>query len=259
MISVLNQNNYKIFYDYVAENINVYTIKMFTKYAMNTQGQTHDIWLQFEDEKIVSLISLSGGAGVVYKTPQSNDEEIHEFFKMAKFDEILISKDYNFKNENDTEKIGFIMKYNKGNDNLKLSNEFKAEKDNFKTAHNILKKCESKDFIVVDYLDFLNDMTNKSKLNCGQTVVLYNDNTPIATASVVFKCKFGAVVGSIAVLKEYRHLGAGQAVVNYMKKILLDENIENIFIQCNTDYNKAFYQKLSFDYVGDFKIISSGE
>ncbi|RBP46805.1 GNAT family N-acetyltransferase [Garciella nitratireducens] len=81
-------------------------------------------------------------------------------------------------------------------------------------------------------------------------LLLDSNNTPMATARIFEDSTGQAIIGRVAVLKEYRKKGYGAIIVKEAIKQLKKEGYPNILIHAQS-YASPFYQKLGFKAFGE--------
>lgn len=81
----------------------------------------------------------------------------------------------------------------------------------------------------------------------AEHVIVYVDGQPVGTARVrdITDRKKLAKVERVAVLKEYRHLGLGRGIMDYIEDYLRQNGIYEIKLD-SQDEAKGFYEKLGY-------------
>lgn len=80
--------------------------------------------------------------------------------------------------------------------------------------------------------------------------VLYDDQTPMATARFFVTDDNGIHVQRVAVLKEYREQHLGSELLQYIFDFAKEKNYQYVILGAQ-DHAQAFYIKLGFKVIGD--------
>ncbi len=261
MIYVLSDNKKCYIEEYIKNNNTLFSIKIYSRYKNYIDKDIYDIWVQVINDSATALISKSDGYMIVDVLQSADLEEIFEFVNIIGYSEILC--DYNIDIfDNSKINIGYVMKYSYNNkiDNYIIkTNDITFNLNEYKEAYEVLNSCKDDNFKIPSYEDFILDMSYKVRKNVAEVLTIKFKNTPIATASMIYSCSYGAVIGAVAVKKEYQNLGYGKIIVSKLIQNILDKQIKNIYLQCNTERNKKFYNKLNFIECEKFKNITYKE
>ncbi len=86
--------------------------------------------------------------------------------------------------------------------------------------------------------------------NYSESVVLYDDNKPVATGRIIVGSRGEAVIGRIACLKEVRGTGLGTAVVKQLLERCKEKGFDAVYVHSQTRA-RGFYEKLGFKPYGE--------
>ena len=245
MIYLINGDKEKYFKEYIKSNNSIYTVKIYSRYINYINDEIIDMWVQVIDFKPTAIISSSDGYITIDTNKIADKKEIVEFIKMIGYKEIL--SDYKFNLFEKNVFSGYVMKYNYENlytEELDIS--YNVEYNNYKSAYSVLNICRSDNFLIPTYEDFILDMSFKVRRNSGQVLTIKYKDKSVATASVIYSCSYGAIIGAVAVDSEYRNRGVGKNLISILVNNLIELNIKNIYLQCNTERNRKFYESLNF-------------
>ena len=121
----------------------------------------------------------------------------------------------------------------------------------------LLKSCENDGLSVPSYEDFLPDMSHKLRHGTA-SVRAYEKGGELAGAAMTVSQSAGcAVIGAVAVPKQFRRMGIGSACVNSLCAGLSEQGISDIFIMREPDRNEAFYTSLGFENTGNAVVLTS--
>lgn len=76
-------------------------------------------------------------------------------------------------------------------------------------------------------------------------IVGYMDNRPVAVARLIFQDNGMSKIGRVAVLKPYRHLGLGKALMLYLIDYAKDKKLASLSLAAQL-HAQDFYLKLGF-------------
>lgn len=252
MLFLFTSDKEKYLNEFMHRYSSVFAVKIFTLYKCHI-GEVTDIWVQIISGKPTALVSDCVGYVTLSLTDNADLKEIAEFVRLIGYKEISFESRFKLFNNN---KSGTIMKLSEPKIFLK-PDEFEVKENELKQAYTVLKQCSSKSFNVPDFESFYLDMSHKIRHGGGYSVTLFNnEGVAAATASAVFKCDYGAVIGAVAVLPQYRRNGLGSCSVSLLVKHLIEENIKKIYLQCTDDNNIKFYEKLGFSVTEGFSVIT---
>lgn len=252
MIFVLSKDKNHYIEEYIKTHNTIFAIKIYARFKNYIGQEIVDIWVQITDNKPVALISSSDGYVNLDVTEKCNFDEIITFLNTIGYR--TLSFDSSVKQLGTSTKSGSVMKLNNYIYSHFISSSYDYEilLNDYKSAYEVLKSAESDNFLIPSYEQFILDMSHKVRNKAGDILIIFKDNIPIATSSVVYKCEFGAVIGAVAVKKDYRHLGLGQAIMNETVNIIKKDGIKSIFLQCNNKYTENFYKSFGFTFFGNY-------
>ena len=210
---------------------NTYGFASFMDYWQSTKG---------------SLIARVDNSFVISSGNSENEDEMSEFIDIVCNGTVLC--DFNLKTKAHNANSGMIMKLirrhgagDKRSD-LNIDNEFIAD------LHSFLRD----EFTLPDFRSFSADIIHRLNKKTIQISAIYRQNRLIACAMASL-ANGSAVIHSVAVDKNMRRQGIGSAVVfNLTNKL---SKCENIFLQCDSEENEAFYKSCGFEEAGKWKEI----
>ena len=120
-----------------------------------------------------------------------------------------------------------------------------SEKE-LKDAQEVRKKVFQDEQGIEAGLDF------DGKDNEANHVIVYLENNPIGTARARYldEDKKTAKIERVAVLKEYRKLGIGKMIMDYLHEFLKENGIKETRLE-SQEQAKEFYEKLGYEQKGE--------
>ncbi|MBQ1660046.1 MAG: GNAT family N-acetyltransferase, partial [Clostridia bacterium] len=110
-------------------------------------------------------------------------------------------------------------------------------------VYRLLELCRESGFDVPQYEDFILDMSHKLRHGTSKCIAVEYKGEYAACAMTVAQSASSAVIGAVAVKREYRRLGFGSLCVSELCRMLGNREI---FIVRLKDRNKEFYEQLGF-------------
>ncbi len=111
------------------------------------------------------------------------------------------------------------------------------------------KRCESSDFAVPPYEDFLPDISHKLRHNTARIHALLHGGKPAASAVTVSQTAYSAVIGGVAADTDYRRRGLGSYCVQSLCHSLSGRKI---FLMRDPRRHARFYGRLGFEDTASF-------
>lgn len=206
-----------------------------------------DIWYQ-EDKKgkIVALISRFEDRYTIFSLYTRNRARLDELQEFVSF-RSPASVMFDFKLRIDFEKpksavFGDVLKFRKSHATFK-------EKEIYKPGtvyyYSVLKKNESEDFKVPEYMYFLSDITYRKN---REKVAMFGINHEESLASVcmtVSECDEAVILGAVATEPKYKRQGYCSRVVNAAASIFA-LNKRDVYIFSTKKENTKLYKKIGF-------------
>lgn len=221
---------------------NIYACKIAC--LLDSYGLAYDFaefWVQYAGHEPVTAISKFYGDVTVQITNKTDFDELKEFLIITGFSSLLSEREI-FSDSFS----GIVM----SKSHLKTGVTAETNPD-LNEIYRLLESCKSSSFEVPDYEDFILDMSHKLRHGTALCVGVRENGKYIATAMTVAQSKTCAIIGAVAVDKNYRHSGHGSVCVNALCNLLKDRQI---FIMRDEKENEKFYKSLGFENQGKFYI-----
>lgn len=224
---------------------------LFDSYGLNFDGV--QFWVQYNDELPVSAISKYNTDITVMLTEKSDIAELSEFLKVVGFSSVLSDKVI-FDDQPYSTGVVMALSQNTANSaESEISGDLRmTDHPNLKEVYRLLSDCRDSDFIVPSYEDFMLDTSHKLRHGTAKCTSVFLKEKCIAYAMTVAQSDTCAVIGAVAVQKEYRRRGIGSICAKALCGQLKDREI---FIMRDKSRNEEFYRSLGFENIGEFVII----
>ena len=191
-------------------------------------------WLQYNDSrKPVSAAAKYYSDIIVFTTENSDTDEMKEFIGMNVSSDCSMSDSSVVMRLVCREKTKTVIR-----DGTKL-----VYAPDLNRVYRLLRSCRENGFDVPEYENFIIDMSHKIRHGTAKCVAVEYNGEYAACAMTVAQSESCAVIGAVAVKKEYRRLGFGSACVSSLCGML---GSREIFIVRLKDRNKEFYEQLGF-------------
>ena len=203
-----------------------------------------DYWVQFKDDKPVSLISRLESSFILCLSDDSDIEEISSFVRVSGAQSAIC--DARFELEcNMSRKIGPILYSENAFD---ISESFDVCIPDTKEVYSIISKAASGDFKVPSYESFMLDVNHKIN---RRSIRMYavKGKAPAACIMTLAESEDSAVLGALATDPEYRKRGYGAFLIKYINNILVSEG-KRVYLHRAPSENITFYNKLGFEKYG---------
>lgn len=201
-------------------------------------------WLQYsENGKPVSAIAKYYSDITVSLTESSDITELAALINCIGCESISSSKPIILSTYHE---CGVVMKLDRSR--LSKAEAPKAvqltEAPDLSEVYNILKSCRESGFDVPAYKDFILDMSHKIRHSTAMCSAARFNGELAACAMTVAQSKCCAVIGAVAVKKQYRRLGLGSLCIN---DLCLRLGNRDVFIVRQRSKNREFYLKAGFE------------
>ena len=204
---------------------------------LESYGTRYDFakfWLQYDDSgKPVSAAAKYYSDITVFTTENSDADELREFIGITGSNKFAVNNDSVIMRLVCREEISTV---------LKGGAEFVYTPD-LNNVYRLLELCRESGFDVPQYEDFILDMSHKLRHGTSKCIAVEYKGEYAACAMTVAQSEICAVIGAVAVKKEYRRLGFGSVCVSELCRMLGNREI---FIVRLKDRNKEFYEQLGF-------------
>lgn len=211
-----------------------------------------DFWVQFADENCSDITAVYCKLDGEFIACFSEKTDFCEASSFLNFHEkISLTFDNKYADSLDIEYfksiIGDVLIY-KGNVNN--THEFDTYSPSLKDYHNLLLSCESEDFIVPPYLNFLSDTTRRQTRNLCSMCGINVEDTLVSCAMTVSQTDFSVILGAVATHPEHRKNGYAGRVVTKLAQSF--SHLDSIYIYTTIERNTRFYQGIGFDVCGQW-------
>lgn len=193
-----------------------------------------DLWVQYEENQMISAVSRYGDSMTVYSVHQNN-AELREFLQIQYFSSVL-SNHLIFKDS----EIYQVMKLKKPEEISE--NHFISFDIHLQDSYLLLQKSSLRN--LPKYEDFMLDTSHKLRHETALCAGIYLENQLRAFAMTTAISESTAVIGSVCVDKDFRRRHLGSICVSALIRKLKDRKI---FIIREKEKNQEFYQKLGFE------------
>ena len=203
-----------------------------------------DFWVQFIDNKPVSLISRLETAFVLLITDKSDFDEISSFVRVSGAETVICDAKYSLVC-NMNRVSGPILCCNSA---FEIDKSFEIYTPSVKEVYSIISMAASDNFKVPSYESFMLDVNHK--LN-QHTIRMYavREDIPAACIMTLAESKDSAVLGALATNPRLRKKGYGAFLIKYINNILNKEG-KKVYLHRAPDENISFYSKLGFEEYG---------
>ncbi len=202
-------------------------------------GNIIDFWVQYIDDRIVSVIVKYGADMTVVTSDDTDKNELRDFIYATGAKSIVFDRPFY-----NAEIVGKVMELKEPAEN-KIPDGCRIEKDvPLNEAYDLIKKCKGKGFVCPSYEDFILDTSHKLRHKRAVCCGLYNNkNTLCSFAMTSAMTDKTAVIGAVCTSPEYRRQGFGGAVVSSLVRMLGDRRI---LLARTPNENESFYDQLGF-------------
>jgi len=204
-----------------------------------------DFWVEFVNEKYVSLIARLESVFILRLTDDSDIEEISSFLRVSGASSIICDGKYELQ-VNLKRTDGPILARNSP---FQLTRNFDVITPTVKDIYFVIDKCKSDNFSVPSYEDFALDVTHK--LN-SKTIRMFGISNGIVLQSCIMtlaESEDCAVLGALATLPNFRSCGFGSHLIKYITNKLIAEN-KSVYLHRAKTENIEFYKKSGFEEYG---------
>lgn len=204
-----------------------------------------DFWVQFVDDKPVSLISRLETAFIIRFTDKSDLDELSSFIRVSGAETVLCDAEYEL--DCSYKKItGPILSSDKP---FEIETDFEVCKPDVKEVYSIISMSASENFKVPSYESFMLDVNHKLNQRTIRMYGIKDNNEPAACIMTLAESRDSAVLGALATNPDMRRKGYGAFLIKYINNVLNSEG-KRVFLHRAPDENIAFYNKLGFEDYG---------
>ena len=207
-----------------------------------------DFWVEIdENNSISSAICRLESDFILCLSENSQGDEISAFLNFQNMNSVTFNCIFD-------DKINIVAdKFFKGDvltyyydPNFKA--QYPISTPDLKEYHNLLLTCESEDFFVPEYLQFLSDIRMRLNKNLCELFGVVVDDTLVSCAMTVSQTENSVILGAVATHPMHRKHGYGGCVVKSLAQIFCD--YDNVYIYTTIEKNTRFYESLGFKVSG---------
>ena len=184
----------------------------------------------------------------LFLTEDSDLEEIEEFVLFSGCTYVMYHADFAPDFNSVSEIKGDVLAYKACAKNL---SEDIIEPD-ISSVYEVLKSCESDDFIVPDYLPFLSDMTHRKNKGKCAAAGIEKDGVLASCAMAVSETENAVIIGAVATRPVYRCQGLSRQVIISLSEKYAVQN-KTVYVFSANEKNTRFYENSGFEKVCQFK------
>lgn len=221
----------------------------------------YNFWFQ-KDEKdennIIAYIIRYGGEFIIDLSLNVNFEQFNEIIDMCKMagGTCIMCRKTDFCDIADFE-TGIVMKLDRLKINTNKLSKFTFREDvNLTEYYKVLQENNSDKFTAPDFEDFYVDLHHRLRKQSAKILGLYDNSKLVSCCTATAVHNFSAVLAGVATLPYYKGKGYGTAIVAEMCYRLINKDINNIFLQRNSNENYSFYNKIGFTDISEFQQIN---
>lgn len=205
-----------------------------------------DFWVQFSENRPVSLISRLESSFILRLTNESDIDEISSFIRVSGAETILCDNMYEL-DCNLGKTTGPVL-FSK--ELFEIDKVFDVYTPTVKDVYSIISLSASENFKIPPYESFALDVSHK--LN-QRTIRMYaiKSEYPTACIMTLAESKDSAVLGALATNPAHRRKGYGAFLINYINNDLINEG-KTVYLHRAPDENINFYNKLGFKEYGSW-------
>lgn len=206
-----------------------------------------DFWVQYIEDKAVSMISRLEGSFILRLSDESDLDEISAFIRVSGAESVICDAEY--KLECNMHRISGPILFS--DNTFDIENSFDVYTPSPKDVYSIISKSASDNFKVPSYDSFMLDVNHKLGSRVIRMYGIMSDNVPAACIMTLAESRDSAVLGALATNPDSRKKGYGAFLIKYINNILIKEG-KCVYLHRAPDENISFYNKLGFKHYGDW-------
>lgn len=200
-----------------------------------------DFWVQFDDDECCDISAVYcrlDGEFIACFSEKTDFCEASAFLNFQAKSSLTFDSKYSefLDIEHKEFASGDVLIY-KGND--RCLPEFDTFVPALKDYHNLLLICESENFLVPPYLNFLSDTTRRLTRDLCSICGIEVDDTLVSCAMTVSQTDFSVILGAVATHPKYRKCGYAGCVVRKLANSFL--HLDSVYIYTTIERNTRFY------------------
>lgn len=204
-------------------------------------------YAQYIGEKAVSCLSLFEGRMALYLTEDSDFEEIERFIVFSGCTYVMYNAMFLSEINSSREIKGDVLVYKSKAEN--------SSKEIYKpdpaSVYDVLKSCESEDFLVPPYLPYLSDVTHRQNQGKCTLMGIEQNGVLASCAMTVSEAKRAVIIGAVATRPEYRQRGLSRQIVISLSEKYAKQN-KAVFVFSANEKNTRFYENSGFEKLYQF-------
>lgn len=211
-------------------------------------------WIQEKEGVITAAVSKVDSHVTVAAGEAFDAAELKEFLKVIGFSSLLgekrVLKDLGFK----ISQKGIIMKYKHVDVTDGPVCTSPQDEPPYGKIYELLKMPDAFGESIPSYGDWLCDVSARMRKSCASVSWREKDGKCVSCGMFTFESEAAAVIGAVAVHKDYRRRGSGSDIVRELCHRSAVQGKE-VFLMCEKDVT-PFYKKLDFEISGEFSLCS---
>lgn len=209
-----------------------------------------DFWVQTNSDSITCAICKIDGDFILCLSDDADFPEITAFLDFQ--EKLSVTFDEKYRNalvlQSKSVSVGDILLYN-GND--KFISDYDTVTPEIKEYYELLLTCESEDFFVPGYMNFLSDVSRRQQRDMCSICGIKVDETLVSCAMTVSHTYFSVILGAVATHPLHRKHGYAGCIVRKLAETYAVN--KSVYIYTTVERNTRFYESLGF-YVCDIWI-----
>ncbi len=203
-----------------------------------------DCWVQIQEESECTMAYLSKMDGVLtlFAYTHADFQEISCFIEVVEVRYIMCSTECAAQLGITPDRTGSILKF--GNVPVQLHGV--EVNPPIQSVYEVLQSCANEIFVPPPFEPFYLDMSHRIRHGGAKITGIMKQGRLIACAMTVAETEQTAVVGGVAVHPVYQRNGFGTRVVYGLLHLCAQQQQKHIYVYCDTNKNKQFYQSLGF-------------
>lgn len=202
-------------------------------------------WVQIgKNCEICSAVCKLDKDIILCLSDDSGFEEIAAFLSFQ--DKLSVTFDVRYKEDIQSGvedfSTGDILTY-KGNDKAVVS--FDIVTPDLKEYHKLLLSCESADFAVPEYMNFLSDVSRRQQRGMCSIYGIKIADELASCAMTVSYTDFSVVLGAVATHPQHRKHGYAGCIVKGLAEKF--NKLDSVYIYTTVERNTRFYESLGFE------------
>lgn len=206
-----------------------------------------DFWVQVIDDDIACAFCRLDGDFVVCLSDSADFAEVAAFLKFQ--DKLSITFDEKYSKYLDIDydncTYGDVLVY-VGSD--KPIPDFTTLTPQLRQYHDLLMTCESDDFFVPQYHNFLSDVSRRQQRDMCEICGIETQGLLVSCAMTVSQTDFSVILGAVATHPQHRKHGYAGCVVRTLAQHFAQ--LDSVFIYTTIERNSRYYEGQGFKLCG---------